>query len=394
MIAVTKEVLQMTASTQIKNNKYYVVLSWKNYENKRVQKWVSTDLNVSGNNKRKIEQLRVKILAEWEEKISLNNIDILFSEYLKQWLEETKNSISENTYYSYKRTITGAICPYFAGLKIKLCDLKTYHIQNFYNYKMTNDGVSANTVHHYHANISKALKYAVKMERIKNNPASNVELPKKEKHIADYYSSDELKTLLKGVKNDDLEVVVLLAAWFGLRRGEIIGLKWDCVDFVNNTITIIGTVTDKGEGFSRIDNLQYKPTPKTSSSIRTFPMLKGCAEYLLELKKKQAERQKRQPNYNFKWKDFVCVRKNGDLIPLDYITRAFPKLCKKCGLRPIKLHELRHTNISLLVEQGENMKQIQEWAGHSSYSTTANIYAHIQAKSKLELTKTLESILC
>ena len=75
------------------------------------------------------------------------------------------------------------------------------------------------------------------------------------------------------------------------------------------------------------------------------------------------------------------------------VTRVFPKLCEQCGLRRIKLHELRHTNISLLVEAGAHMKDIQEWAGHSSYSTTANIYAHIQAKSKNKLMQTLSAVL-
>lgn len=91
--------------------------------------------------------------------------------------------------------------------------------------------------------------------------------------------------------------------------------------------------------------------------------------------------------------DFVCVRENGDLIPLEYVSRAFPKLCKDCGLRELKLHELRHTNISLLLSDGASMKEVQEWAGHSNYSVTANTYAHIQAKSKSRLTDSISSLL-
>ena len=79
------------------------------------------------------------------------------------------------------------------------------------------------------------------------------------------------------------------------------------------------------------------------------------------------------------------IRDNGDLIPLEYVSRAFPKLCEKSGLKRLKLHELRHTNISLLLEYGASMKELQEWAGHSNYNTTANIYAHIQEESKNRL---------
>lgn len=382
----------MTASVQIKNDKYYIVLNWiKN--KKRQQKWISTDLTVSGNNKRKIEQKRIEVLREWEDEISLNDNDILFSEYLKQWLEEIRSTISSNTYFSYKQTIHNTICPFFDQRKIKLCDLKPYHIQEFYNFKMSCGNVSANTIYHYHANIHKALKYAVKTERIKSNPADNLDLSKKEKHIANYYTTDELKILLENAKGTEIETVVLLAAWFGLHRGEIIGLRWSSIDFKNKILSVTGTVKDKGESGSKKKNLRYEPTAKTSSSIRSFPMPQVSVEYLTELKKRQDARRLRDRNYNRQWDDFVCVRNNGDLLPLEYVTKVFPLLCEKSGLKRLKLHELRHTNISMLLESGASMKELQEWAGHSSYSTTANIYSHIPAKSKKKLTETVEKLL-
>ena len=81
--------------------------------------------------------------------------------------------------------------------------------------------------------------------------------------------------------------------------------------------------------------------------------------YLLRLRAQQAV-YKLSADYNHTWDDFVCVRPNGDLIPPEYVTRAFPKLCEACGLRRLKLHELRHTNISLLLAEGANMKELQE----------------------------------
>ncbi len=383
----------MTASIQIKANKYYIVVSYKTEGEKRKQKWIKTDLTVDGNNKRKAEQKRLEVLNEWHEKMTTNS-DVLFSEYLKQWLEKTKHTIKENTYHGYRQTVFNVICPYFESKKIKLYDLKPQHIQDFYNYKLNDCGLTANTIHHYHANISKALNYAVKMGKIKNNPANKVELPKKEQHTAEYYEVDELKKLLKYVKGDDMEVIIRLASWFGLRRGEIIGLKWNCIDFENNTLAIKGTITDKGESGSKIKNMRYCPSTKTKSSVRVFPMPKECCIYLRELKAIQDERKITIRNYNHTWDEFVCVRHNGDLIPLDYATRRFPKICENCGLKRLKLHELRHTNISLLLQSGASIKELQEWAGHSSYTTTANIYAHLSAKSKQKLTTAIENILC
>lgn len=382
----------ITANISYKGDLYYIVVSYYQSNGKRKQKWIKTDLTVSGNNKRKIEQKRLELLQEWQEKISTNDSDMLFSDYLKQWLEDTKHTISKNTYFGYKQVIHNVICPYFADRKIKLFDLKPYHIQDFYTMKLEKDKVTANTIHHYHANIHKALNYAVKTERLKSNPADKVELPKKTKHIADFYTVSELKTLLEYAKGSQIEVVILLASWFGLRRGEIIGVKWTDIDFDNKILYITGTVKDKGVFGSKVKNLYYEPSAKTSSSIRSFPMPDSAISFLSKLKSKQDERKKNK-FYNHQWDNFVCVKPNGDLIPLEYVSRAFPKLCEKAGLKRLRLHELRHTNISLLLDSGASMKELQEWAGHSSYSTTANIYSHIQAKSKEKLTQSIENLL-
>ena len=395
----------MTASIQVKNNKYYIVLNWLK-DNKRRQKWIATDLSVKGNNKRKAEAKRIEILNSFSaekaddiyfeqlaEKSSCNMEEILFSDYLKKWLEETKQGISQNTYFSYKQTVENVICPYFEKRKILLRDLNCQEIQAFYDYKSESDGVSANTIHHYHANIHKALRFAVNDGLIKNNPSDRVLLPKKQKHFADYYTLNELKYLLENVQGTTLETVILLAAWYGLRRGEIIGLKWSSIDFKKKILYVNGTIKDKGSSGSKIENMYYEPTAKTSSSIRSFPMSEEAVRYLSELKKRQDIRKRRKKDYNHKWDEFVCVRDNGDLIPLEYVSRTFPKICEKCGLRRIKIHELRHTNISILLEAGASIKELQEWAGHSNYNVTANIYSHVQASSKIKLSKTLESVL-
>lgn len=383
----------VTATTAHKGDNYYIVI-YHYVKGKRKAKWIKTDLTVSGHNKRKLEKLRLEKLREYTVKYSLNDSEMLFSDYLKKWIEESKHTISQSTYYSYRATIQNVICPYFEEKRILLCDLKPFQINDFYNYKMDNDNVTANTIHHYHANISKALNDAVDSERISTNPARRVKLPKKEKHIADFYSLDELKTLLEYVKGEDMEIVVLLAAWFGLRRGEIAGVRWSAIDFDSKTLYITGTVKDKGESGSKIENLRFEPKAKTDTSIRAFPMSDKCVDFLKAHKAKiEKHRAYYNKAYNHKWDDFVCVRKNGDLIPLEYISRKFPELCIKAGLKRLKLHELRHTNISILLEQGADMKRLQEWAGHSNYNTTANIYSHLKTDSKVELMQSLQAIL-
>ena len=382
----------MTANLYEKNGKYHVMLSW--YQGKtRKQKSIATGIPITGNNKRKAEAAKKQIVKEWEAKITDNFTDILFSDYLMQWLESIRHSIAETTYYGYKATIENQICPYFTEKQIKLHELKPFHIQDFYTWKMDTGGISGNTIHHYHANIHKALRNAYEMERIKENPASKVTLPQKERFKGDYYRPDELRKLIEVVKGTKLEIPVMLVSWFGMRRGEIVGCRWDAVDFETKTLYMCGTITDKGSG-TQTENLTYRNFGKTPSSIRTFPLTNEMVSYLKALRHSQLENRLLCGNgYNQKWFDFICVDQIGNLIQPEYISYMFPKVLKKHGLRKIRFHDLRHTNATLLLEEGATMKELQDWMGHKSLSTTADTYTHVQAKAKLRLAETMSGLL-
>jgi integrase len=250
---------------------------------------------------------------------------------------------------------------------------------------METGGVTGNTIHHYHANIHKALKQAYQTELIKDNPASKVIMPKKERFESEFLTSEEMNILLEAVVGEKIETPVILAAWFGLRRGEALGVRWQDVDFSSMTLYIKGVITDKGEG-SRMENLKYRNGTKTPSGTRSFPLPPEVAEYLKVLKQRQADRRLLLGNsYNQAWTDFVCVDVTGDLIKPEYLSRAFPAFLEKHGLKKIRLHELRDSNASLLLDSGVDMKMLQQWLGHAHYSTTADCYAHHRPDSKRKL---------
>lgn len=371
---------------------YHVMISYYDEQGKRKQKSIATGFSVSGHNKRKAEARCKELLAEWEQRLSLTNSGMLFSDFLKEWLEHHRSRIADSTYQEYKKNIYKIICPYFEEKGTTLFDLRAQHIQDFYSYRMKECNTGAKTIHRYHANIHKALAFAVKMGRISANPADMVELPKTQEHHANYYTAEELRMVVSKAKGTQIEPVIMMAAWFGLRRGEIIGLRWSCINLEKRILSITGTVKDKGESGSKIQNMYYSATAKTKSSIRSFPLNDEMVMYLRNLKTQQDQR-RTMKHYNHTWDDFVCVRTNGDLIPLEYVSRAFPKLCEECGLKRLKLHELRHTNFSLLLSEGATMKEVQDWAGHSNYSVTANTYAHVLANSKNKLTESISSLL-
>ena len=188
---------------------------------------------------------------------------ILFSDFMLQWLEIVKPTIAVTTYSSYSNMVKGVIVPYFKAKRISLGDLKATDIQAFYMDQLKR--VSASSVIHYHANIHKALKYAVKIDLIPTNPADKVERPQKNRFIGSFYDSDEVEKLFASAKGTRLEIPIFFGAFYGLRRSEALGLKWSAIDFQNNTITIRHTVTSCNLDGKHVQIAQ--DTTKTKSSI-------------------------------------------------------------------------------------------------------------------------------
>ena len=376
--------MNITASLQVKNNIYQVVLNYKDINGKRKQKWVSTGLSEKGNNKRLANQKMQEILADFKESISsptLKTDDKLFTTYLKEWLLSVKNTIEENTYDSYK-VIVNKICDYFEDTNILLNDLKPVEIQKFYTYLYSKE-LTGNTVLHYHNVVRKALQTALKLDLILSNPADRVERPKKEQFIGSFYSQAELNTLFTLIKDDPLKIVIYLTSFYGLRRSEVLGLKWEAFNFEDKTITIKHKAIETRKDNKRV--ILLKDKTKNQSSYRTLPLVDDII-VLLQEHKKQIDKNKKLcgNSYTKKYLDYICVDSMGKLFRPEYVTDHFTLIMNKNNnvLKKIRFHDLRHSCASLLLTKGIPMKEIQDWLGHSTYSTTANIYAHLEKDTK------------
>ena len=372
---------------QEKNGMFYVVLNYRDENGKRKTPWISTNLPVKGNKKR-AENFMMDVRRNFvppnvqriEEREAMQKGDILFTDFLLKWLRVAKSTVKLTTYASYEMMATKIIIPYFQILNIKLKELTTEDIQEFYSAQL--ERVSANTVIHYHAVIHRALKYAVKIKTIQSNPAVNVERPRKEKFIGSFYDKKEINTLFDIIQGHPLEVAIKLAAFYGLRREEIIGLKWTAIDFENNTLTIQHTVTECNLDGKHIE--VASDTAKTDSSLRTMPLVTNFREMLLAKKEKQEHYRKLcGRSYCKEYLDYIFVNEMGERWKPRYLSDGFKRILEQNGLRRIRFHDLRHTCASLLLANNVPMKKIQEWLGHSDFSTTANIYAHLDFQSKI-----------
>lgn len=368
-----------------KNGYYYIILNLTDSAGKRKPKWISTGLTIKGNKKR-AEQMLMEERRKYAN--AKTGDDVLFADFMEQWLEIVKSTVSIPTYSSYVNAVKSIIAPYFRKKKILLRDLQAHDIQMFYQEQLQR--VKASSVIHYHANIHKALKYAVKNDMIPSNLADKVERPKQDKFYGNFYDRDELNKLFEAVAGTKLELPVLLGAFYGLRRSEIVGLKWSAIDFEQNTITISHTVTSCNLDGKCV--IVAKDTTKTKSSRRTLPLVPYFHEKLLAVKAQQERNQKLcGRSYNREFLEYICVDDIGDRFKPNYITSQFPKLLERNGFRKIRFHDLRHSCASLLLASGVPMKHIQEWLGHSDFSTTANIYAHLDYSSKLTSASAMES---
>ena len=260
---------------QEKNGIYYMVLSYPSANGKRKNKWISTKLLVKGN-KKKAEKMLSEIRQTFVPVEKPMDAEINFSDYMLQWLQIIKPTVATTTYASYSSIVQKIVVPYFERKAIPLAELKAIDIQAFYLKQL--ERVSARTVIHYHTLLHRALKYAVKIELIDANPVDKVDRPKAAPFVGSFYDSAEVQKLFEAAKGSKLEIPIFLGAFYGLRRSEAIGLKWDAIDFQNDTITIRHTVVS-----CYIDGKQVQKAQditKTKSSMRTLPLIPAFKELL------------------------------------------------------------------------------------------------------------------
>lgn len=386
--------LEKRASTSSKDKGlfYRMMLTWTDGTGRRQRKSITTGLPVKGNKTRAEAMLREKIQ---EQEVLVNSMPVcgderLFADFMEEWLESVnpangnrnKTGIKLNTFGGYQMNVNKAIAPWFRERGILLRDLTAENINDFYDEQL--ERVKASSVHKFHANISKALKYAVRKGYVDSARAimEKVNRPKAEKYVGKFLRQSEVEELYEAVKGHRLELGVLLGTYYGLRRSEIVGLRWESIDFKANTITIEHTVTTATIDGSRV--IIADDTTKTQSSLRTLPLTPILRAKLLAVQAEQDQCRKLcGRSYNKEEGKYIYTDALGNRIKPDYLSSQFPIFLERNGFRHIRFHDLRHSCASLLLANGVSLKQIQDWLGHSTFKTTADIYAHLESDSKL-----------
>lgn len=314
-------------------------------------------------------------IAEYENAGALkSDNDISYSDYLDYWMNNyVKIQCKRTTEALYKRYIEQHIKPILGLYKLKT--LNPSILQDFLNKKSIN-GFSKNTVSSFYGLLSGSLKYAVyPMKYIKENPMTYVHMPRYD--ILHKKDSTELKIISLTDFNRMIERFPLGSSFYiplqiafqtGLRASEVTGLTWDDIDFNNYTLEVNKILVKIGPEWTF-------GTPKTQSSHRIINIGPSLIKILQDHKIYQDEMRIKYGNW-YKESNFICTKENGENITtesLKYLSRVVNYELKI----NFNFHSLRHTHATMLIENGANMKDVQNRLGHSKLSTTMDTYAHV-----------------
>lgn len=302
------------------------------------------------------------------------------SEYFKKWVEYQHNFVQRSTYEAITIYFDKHITPYFGRYELE--EITPLLVQQYITYKLKDGrqdgrkgGLSLVSVKKHFSLLKQALDQAVIYGYITANPCAPVRIPRKRATTATrsvLLNADEGQAVINAFEGHPLRTAVILSLYYGLRRSEVLGLKWSAIDFEKNTLTINHTI---------VKNLtiEAKDSTKSETSERTYTMTPEVKTLL------QEQRKQSHSEYVNAWSD-------GRIYRPDYVTRGFQRVLKAHGLPKMRFHDLRHSTASILFDRGWQLEDVKNWLGHSDIETTSNIYLHYSKSRKILLSENLGGV--
>ncbi|WP_430615849.1 hypothetical protein IGI71_002832 [Enterococcus sp. DIV1279b] len=333
------------------------------------------------NTQREAKQAYNRLKVQVQEKDVLTDSNRLFSELASEWMAQYKNTVKESTYVVQHLAMEKHILPLFGHLKISkitipYCQKQVNHWYSYYRKYSNLIGM-----------VSSVFKYAIGLRLIRNNPMDGVIRPKRKKkvdeqaYIAPYYTKEELLEFLEIAKKypDPIYTIFRILAFTGLRKGELLGLRWKDIDFENYTLSVNQTL-------ATVENWRLEfQVPKTEKSLRTISLDDETIKVIRHW-------QLRQREYFLKFgiqatkggKQLLFTNEENKPYYLDFVNHSLKRIIKENQLKYITPHGFRHTHCSLLFQSGASIKEVQVRLGHTDIKTTMDIYAHVSKRQTEE----------
>ena len=334
-------------------------------------KYLSHFETVSGN-KKDAERRLNEVLHEHEKGIFVKPGKLTVADYMKRWLADVcLPNMTPRTYEGYEFNVLKYINPIIGHLR--LTELKPAQLQHLYS-----DIQAAGhhrTAQYVHNTINKALNSAVKTGLLARNPASAVEAPKVSRHEMKPMSQPQLREFLELAKKTDYYALFYLALFSGMRRSELLALRWSDCDLplcqvsVNRTMHLMRYGTYKGQVIFK--------QPKTAKSRRLISMTPTTALALAQHKDAQSRIRASLNLPALTGEDLVFSQWDGKPLLPDNVSHYWMKLARRAGLNGVRFHDSRHTHATIMLQQGVHPKIVQERLGHVSIETTLDTYSHV-----------------
>lgn len=294
------------------------------------------------------------------------------AEYLRFWLGDIRSRVAPTTYQRYEIIVERHLIPALG--KHPLQKLRPTHIQAYYQEALEDGrlngpgGLSKRTVLHHHRVLHEALEYAVRLQLLARNPVDAVRPPRPEKREMQVLDPEGVQRLLEAARHRRLYVAILLAVTTGMRRGEILALRWEDVDLEAGLIRVRQTLVQTKDGLQFTD-------PKTDHSRRVIRVGPAVVQALRRQRAQQAQEKLRLgPAYQDH--GLVVARTDGQPYSPGEFSRTFTDLVRQAGFPHLRFHDLRHTHATLLLRAGTPIKAVAERLGHASAAFTLDTYGY------------------
>lgn len=347
---------------------------------------------IQATSRREAEKELAKFVAEVEKGLYVEPSKLTFKDFVERWLRDYgESNLAPKTLFRYRQILSSRVIPAMGHLKLE--QIRPVHLIEFYK-NLQEDGIredgkpgglSAKTILYHHRVISSILNDAVEWQLIPFNPASRVKPPRVTRKQAACYDMDQVKAMLKALETEEpkYRVIVIMALLTGLRRGELMGLTWQDVDFDGGTLMVRqASQYLPGKG-------TFVKEPKNESSQRLLALPSSLVNILRQYKREQAEHRLKVGDL-WQGSDRLFTTWDGQPMHPDTISSWFPKFLKRHGLPHLPFHGLRHTAATLLINKGIPLKNVSGRLGHADVGTTGNIYSHFLQSADRVIADTLD----
>ena len=332
--------------------------------------------------KKEAKAVMRQMIVDMERGIAVRKSPKKVSEWLNEWLELYLPNIEGTTRIGYKTKINNYLIPALGDIYLQ--SLRTEHVQKLINDMMARD-LSPKNIRDTYNNINAAMKKAVVLRMIPFNPCEGVALPKLKRYKAKVYDLEMIHKLLSVAENTDMYLPILLCVTAGLRRGELLALRWDNIDFANSILQVRSNMVRGEKDF-------IIKAPKTESGIRDIHLGQEVMEVLKKERSKYVSDMFSKET-NFQNLNFVIRQKDGSPIRPDSMSQKWRRFLEDNRLPSIRFHDLRHSNATALIQAGVNPRVVQQRLGHSDVNITLNTYTHVLPDMDVEAAAKLDSII-